>query len=280
MRQINSIFLTCSVLLIIGYSCKKSNNSPQADKPGLSYGDSVFYLRAQAGDLIVTPKNTVTGQYTGFPDGIVLDGNTGAVNVSKSETGLRYKITFVPDNGGDTLTSIITISGINFMDGFYNLAAGDSIVHPVYNGRRSEPVPGLNSGSLFDIGNSCNQQGCTVDVSDGQINLAQTVRNGVFGATPSNNDRHEFLLNYRINDNSQEAANSLNVKIYYFDSINDVTQEVYDILTSRQGTIIESASQPVVNVPAGAVRRIVAFSALGQIAKANPRPPCIFIIAR
>jgi hypothetical protein len=116
----------------------------------------------------------------------------------------------------------------------------------------------LNTGSLFDEGNGCNSQGCTVNAGDGEINLAQTVRNGVFGATPVNNDRHEFVLRYRISDKSGKAANSLNVKLYYFDTMNDVTQEVYDILNSRQGTIITGATAQ----------------------SAKPRPPCIFIIAR
>ena len=51
-------------------------------------------------------------------------------------------------------------------------------------------------------------------------------------ATPSNNDRHEFDLNYQINDKSNLAANKLKVKLYYFKTMSDVTQEAYDIITT------------------------------------------------
>jgi len=178
--------------------------------------------------------------------------------VSKSETGLRYQVYFVPDGSRDTTMSTIAISGINFLDGFYRLSAGDSIVHPLYNGRPNQAIPGIGNGSIFDEGGNCNNLGCLVNVSNGQINLAQTVRNGVFGATPSNNDRHEFRMDYRINDRSGKAVNTLNVKLYYFDTMADVTPEVYDILNSREGTIVSGFNPNA----------------------ARPRPPCLFIIAR
>ena len=51
---------------------------------------------------------------------------------------------------------------------------------------------------------------------------------------------------------------------YYFNTMNDVTQEAYDIINSRTGSIIGPSNA----VPA------LAFSS--TIAK--PRPPCIFIV--
>ena len=231
------------ILLIAAISCKKDNNAatnPPVVPPQLSisYGDSIFYLNPQVTDYVISPVKVQSGQYLGYPDGIDMDTKTGEINVSKSETGLRYRITFIPEGTNDSISTEIVISGINYLDGFYKLTTADSVLKPLYNAGLSNPIPGVNSGTIFDDGSSCNTAGCNVNTVMGSINLAQTVRNGVFGTTPSNNDRHEFQLNYRINDKSVKSLNTLKVKLYYFDSINDVTQEAYDIINSRIGAIL------------------------------------------
>jgi hypothetical protein len=240
-----------------------------------------LYLNNSSTDYIVTPNQTVTGKYYGFPDGIQLDENTGEINVSKSETGLRYRISFVPIGSSDSISTVIVISGINFLDGFYVLTGKDSVVRPIYNGRLANSLPGVNNGSLFDEGSNCNSNGCTVDVSNGEINLAETVRNGVFGTTPSNNARKEFQMNYRINDKSLKAGNTLRVKIYYFDTMADVSQEAYDIISSRQGTIfgLDAYQVPLpMTVTTDAVNTVNRITNIAKAAK--PRPPCIFIVGR
>lgn len=266
---------------VLGAGCSKDDAPPPPVVPPgftFSYGDSVFFQQNQAADYIVLPvSKAVAGVYSGFPEGIELDAATGAINVSKSEMGLRYKISFLPTGRKDTLSTIVLLAGINYYDGFYKLNTKDSILQPVYNGSLSNPVPGVNNGTLFDEGNGCNGAGCNVNLASGTINLAQTVRNGVFGSTPTNNDRHEFLMNYRINDKSGKALNSLKVKLYFFKSMADVTPEAYDIIASRSGTVFRTAAAaaaaPAV-FPAAGMRVFNANKA------AKPRPPCIFIIAQ
>jgi hypothetical protein len=47
-------------------------------------------------DYIITPVNSPgTGKYLAWPIGMKIDSTTGAINVSKSESGLRYMIGFV-----------------------------------------------------------------------------------------------------------------------------------------------------------------------------------------
>ena len=292
MVSLKCIVIVSFCFLFMTVSCTKSSSpaNPVVIPPDfkLNYGDSILYRQNQAADYIVSPVgNTLTGTYTGFPEGIEIDTRTGAINVTKSETGLRYRITFSPDVGTDSVSTIIVLSGINFLDGFYKLTTPDSILRPLYNASSGKPVPGAGGASIFDEGSGCNNAGCNVNVGDGTINLAQTVRNGVFGATPTNNDRHEFTMNYRIDDNSGKASNALNVKLYFFNTMGDVTPEVYDIISSRQGTILQYNAfnnMPIVtasmNGPAIIVSPNGANGVGGILKPAKPRPPCIFIIAK
>lgn len=283
------IFLIAGLWLTLIF-CSCSKNSDQTATTGtnpppgggfvLSYGDSLFYLRTQTADYVVSPTSGGTGQYFGFPDGLQIDGKSGDIDVTKSETGLRYRVSFVPNaSSKDTFTTMITVSGINFLDGFYNLSQGDSIAYPIYNGWSANAIPGLNNGSLFDEGSTCNKAGCTVSTGSGQINLAQTVRNGVFGAVPSSNARQEFLMSYRINDNSQEALNAIDIKIYYFATMADVSQEVYDIISSRQGTILGTSLDPA-SLLQERTAATITIAGSGVVKTAKPRPPCIFIVGR
>ena len=280
---IRKIFLF-SFLMGSLYACQKDNANGSAPPPvpvtELNYGDSILYLKNQADDYLVSPNTTASGQYFAFPDGLNIDQNTGVINVTKSETGLRYRVSFVASGSTDSLQTVIVISGINFLDGFYKLTTADSILRPLYNANTGAVVPGINNGSIFDDGSGCNSAGCNVNTGDGTINLAQTVRNGVFGATPSNNDRHEFDLNYRINDKSGESFNTIRVKLYYFDTITDVTQEVYDIISSREGAVFGVQPRAITFE-----RFITSVNGITQTNKDSksvpkPRPPCIFILGR
>ena len=269
-----NLLLFAGLMLAISSCSKSSDNTPVIPPNNnggdtaykLQYEDSVFYINNNHEDYIIKPLNAKAGTYYGFPDGIEIDENTGAINVSKSETGLKYAISFMPPDSKDTLTTFVTISGINYLDGFYNLSTADSIANPIYNGNIGTAIPGIDNGSLFDVGSGCNDQGCNVIPALGKINLAQTVRNGVFGKKPANNDRHEFDLVYQINDPSKQATNKLKVKLYYFETIADVTPEAYDIIASRTGTIV-NANTPLPLMAA-------------QKKAAKPRPPCIFIVGR
>ena len=271
MRGSSRICILIATLISgILFSCKKdSMTSTQAYQ--LSYGDSILYLRSQPSDYIVYPIEQKTGQYFGFPDGIDVDQASGAINVSKSETGLRYRITYVSPQG-DTSKTMIVISGINFLDKFHHLSQGDSIALPIYNASIDRIVP-LN-GSTFDDGNNANSGGCSVKTINGQINLAQTVRNGVFGATPQNNANQEFDIYYRLNDNSNKALNKIRVKMYYYSTMNDVAPDLLQTLQDRSndGVFLGATYQPIPNASS-------TMRTLGTRKTAKPRPPCVIIIA-
>lgn len=270
----NRIFTgLCALLLVIlSVGCEKSGTEP---KPyTLTYGDSILYVKNQAADYIVAPAEALpAGRFDGFPEGIQIDDVTGAINVSKSETGLRYRITFTETATGKTTTTIVLISGINYFDKIYNLSSSDTLALPVYNASVSRTVP---TNSVFDDDNGCNGVGVAVNKDNAVINLAQTIRNGVFGATPKNGEIKEVDLKYRVNDGSGKSLNSLKVKLYYYNTAADIDPAYIQLLKDREGTVFMANDrfqwgQEILSGAAGT-------NGAGGVAK--PRPPCIFILGR
>lgn len=268
-RFINHIIIAVSVLISV--SCNKGDAGPGGQPFKISYGTNLIFLKNQSTDFIVFPDQSKAGTYTAFPEGIELNSVTGAINVSKSETGLRYKITHTSLNG-DTTSVLVLLSGITFTDKFYKLTENDSIAFPVYNANTSNTLP--LSGSVFDDGNLANSGGCSVKTNNGQINLAETVRNGVFGNPAQNNAAREFEIIYKLNDESGKATNKLKVKIYYYKTMADVDPNLLQTLSDRQsqGVFLQANN----SVPfSGTTARTAGISAV-----AKPRPPCIILIGQ
>jgi hypothetical protein len=259
MRKIFTITVLF-VLSLAWFGCDKPADG--SDNPAnpykLSYGDSILYLRA-AGSNIVLPTTQKEGTYTGFPDGIEIDAVTGAIDLSESETGLRYRITHTATDGTVTETKVV-LAGITFKDKFYYMSSNDTIATPVYNADASRILP--LAGSSFDEGNVANGGGCSVKTDNGKINFKETIRNGVFGFPPRNDAQQTFEIKYRVNDNSGKSLNKLKVLLYWYNTINDVPQYVWDILNDRtsQGVFLRG----------GIAERIDGV--------AKPRPPCLIII--
>ncbi len=254
--------LIFTIIASVLISCSK-NASDTGNPTGpydLSYGDSILYLKPSSGDYIVNPISIRSGTYSGFPEGIEIDDKTGAINVSKSETGLRYRVTHTATNGTKTET-LVVLSGITFKDHFYKLSTGDSIALPIYNSNPNRILP-IN-GSIFDEGNLANGGGCSVSTDNGKINLAESMRLGVFGNNPGNDDQKEVEIKYRINDGSGKSLNKLKVKLYLYNTMADVPQYLWDILNGR--------------IADGVFLRGAVANRTEQTAK--PRPPCVVIIA-
>jgi hypothetical protein len=260
-----SLFLAVLVLL---FACKKEPGGATISTPGQLYGDSVIYLKSVpgGGDHIVYPVNGKKGTYSSFPDGLEIDDETGAINVSESETGLRYRVTYRSPSG-ETSSSTILVAGINYPDKYYRLSQGDSISFPIYNGNGQLSPP----GGSFDEGNLANAMGAAV-LPNGQINLAKTIRNGFFGATPRNDEQDEIEIAYRLNDGSGRSLQKIKVILYYYRTLNDVPDYLKEILAARQGMIF--GVNPTNPIFEGSLSGRVS-----NLAR-KPRPPCVIVIAQ
>ena len=249
-----------SFFLIYGLCACKKVASNGSSRYQLAYADSVFYISDQPTDITVAPLDPKQGSYFSFPDGLELDSHTGLINVSKSEAGLRYRIDFKGVNG-DLSSTYLVISGINFPDHYYRLENADSVAFPVYNADPAKPLP----NAQFDEDKVVSGSGCSIKTDNGQINLSQSIKNGLFGKNPQTNTRKDFELKYRLGDKSGKALNKIKVLIYYYEHPADVPADLTQTVQEHQAMTIKPDNTTVVT---GAVSLA-----------AKPRPPCIVIIA-
>jgi hypothetical protein len=268
-----SLVSFCSMLWACSKNSASTNNGTVYK---FSYSDSILYSLGETSELqVISPSIAKTGTYTSFPDGLNINSTTGAINIHESETGIKYRVYFTDGNIQDS--TLVTIGGINYLDGVYKINTIDSIISPVYNAVIGNSLPNAVNGSVFDEGGGCNNNGCTVNLNDAKINLAQTVRNGTFGSTASNGSNKEFTLNFRVNDNSKKGGNKLKIKIFYFKTLNDVTQQVWNLLNGRNGTVINtfnnSNNTPIQGNTAGNI-------ATNSLTGKGRRPPCVVILSQ
>jgi hypothetical protein len=264
------LFSIFTITMIVVSSCKKdASTNTDTTSSVLSYVDSIFYLRSNANNIYAPLPMNKPGKFFGFPKGIEIDENTGKIDLTDSEMGLRYKIMFVPSGTNDTISTKIVLAGINFYDGIYKLSAGDSIAKPIYNAKGVAFTPGLFGTGLnntFDVGNGCNSQGCSVSLTDGKINLAKSMRDGAISY--SNDSQKEFTYYYKMDDASGKALTKIKVILYYYNSRANIPQYLWDILNiDHAGTILKEAQGKGTNPTV-------------DNGLARPRPPCIIIVAQ
>lgn len=271
--KLSTLFLCLLPCIFLQPACTKPAAADGAPVPPpappaaafkLDYGTSVVYPRNGPADYIVQPVQPKAGFYTAFPEGLSIDAATGAVNVSKSETGLQYTVVYTAQNGDSSSTPLL-LSGVSYPDRYFNLAAGDSIVAPIYNGDPKALLPA--TGNVFEEGRKVSRSGLSINPANGRINLLQTVRNGFFGREPAKDEKNEIEIVYRLNDNSQGAQNSIKVKLYYYNTISEVPEYLQEILQERDGLFG--------NINSNGAAALSPLRARGL----KPRPPCVVIIA-
>ena len=267
-----SRFLFALVLSIFIFSgCKKSSQDPPVANGGLSYGDSVFYLKNQS--YVVSPRDAKPGTYTAYPSNLLIDNTTGNITVTitgkglESQTGMRYKINYRSADGLELDSTYIVIAGINYLDQIYKLSQNDSIIYPVYNASLWNNLPGGTYGIQAD-------GDLAINPANGQINIKECIRRGFFNLPAENGEWEEVTVQYRSNDNSNSATNRIDIALYFYNSVADIPSNVSAVMREHQRmtlginqTEIPQTSAPVDNdLP-------------DNLSISRPRPPCIIIVA-
>lgn len=249
------------------------------------YGDSVlcYQLLTSGQDYIVSPLNKPgKGKYIASPEGLVIDSNTGEINVTKSESGLAYKVGFIAEGSSDTCFTRVITSGINYLDGIYVLSDNDTLAVPVYkgtlngspvcgdkglfgscefdddedddngNGSFDEPAPGLSFAS----------KNIRIDTKTGVISLNHTLLDGAFGSlSPDDGTTVNATLYYRLDDCSNKALRKIDISFTYYRRLSDVPRSLIDDVTNAVNNILG-----------------LVFRTSGGKTN-NPRPPHIVVVA-
>jgi len=285
MRKIYRFIILVFLTLCLFSSCKKDtiediqntdneqNRPSSINNPRLSYGDSIFYLKNQAGNYTILPisKPNISGTFKSIPLGLVLDSISGRINITQSETGIRYKIYYVAANGTALDSLKLVISGIDYKDAIYEIARTPNAydtAFPIYNARPELLLPcgdddEDDDGSIDDDDNQCVfdetdlnddgnddipgviQEKLLVDIKKGTIDVEASFNAGIFGSTdPGNGVNKDFTFYYRLQDPSNRALNKITVRIYHFNRVSDIPQSLLDTLNLRNSISTGVNSRP------------------------------------
>ncbi len=266
--------LGCALLL---FRCnKKDNGGIQLIEPAISnrlnYGDSVFYLSNS--DYAIGPVNNLkAGSFSVFPDNLTIDKTTGAITITQkatdgeSQTGMWYKVRYKAADGSQTDSASFLISGLTYVDKFYNLAQDDSIIYPIYNGDVSKTVPQGN----YDL---TSDNKFAISSINGQINIKECLRRGFFNSGVMGTGWKTATVKYSINDNSQQATNKIDLVIYYYHTMNDVPSNVSTVMQAHQQQTLGLRNLPFIPSTTGAIETNLP----SDLSLAKPRPPCVIIV--
>ncbi|PWU01467.1 MAG: hypothetical protein C5B52_07320 [Bacteroidetes bacterium] len=247
------------------------------------YGDSLL-----CGDVsyslnginyVVYPKNfpgNGLGTYVSYPEGLNLNPNSGAINVTQSESGMIYEVGYVPRGTTDTCFSKVIISGITYIDGVHVLTDNDTLVYPMYNGNPAlKPVcgaGGLFSTCSFDnpvdaggVNFTCNFQDIKIDTITGVISLDRSLLSGLFGTHPNNGSQKVATVYYRLGDCSGYALRKIDINISYYQRLSNVPAGLLNAVTNAQKDLLKALYS----------RQGIE----GREVSTNPRPPHIVIVA-
>jgi hypothetical protein len=299
-------------ICVIAVSCSKSNSHSDVAASGTIagtatfttdvtkspfYGGSILYVQGNTASAYqFKPVNTLgSGTYVAWPAGITIDPQTGIIDANKSEPGSRYNVGFVSAATGDTAYNQVIIDGVTYADGIYALDSKDSILQPYYNtsaitpwmtdSREAELVAG-QSHPWFDAPAagvaSANELGLKVSTADGTINLANSVRQGLFGSNPKNGDTKEIPIYYRLGDVSRYSLLKSTVIVHYYNSVTDVPVELLVACQASQkaftgqGAVLSTEIDAVTSTTTTTTATTVAATA----APVAPRPPQVVLVVK
>jgi hypothetical protein len=209
------------------------------------YGDSVVYPQPGAADFYVYPQNNkgVAGTYLSWPDGLTIDPNTGAIDLTKSETGVRYSVAFIHSGSTDTCMSQLIIGGVSYIDSVYVLSQSYKTAVPYFNANPSVPsICDNNQGNAcqFDYNNVAHNQGIEIDHKTGYIDLAKTIQNIPSNMTLPNGFTYYTTINYKLDDNSNNAPQQIILKLIYYKHKSDIPANVLATVSANQNNTLNN----------------------------------------
>jgi hypothetical protein len=236
------------------------------------YGDSILYIQPSTTDYIVTPINHPdTGTYYAWPQGLMIDKNTGAINVTKSEGGLRYNIGFVKKGTTDTCIQTLILGGVSYEDSLYVLNDDQRYARPYFDADPNltsicDPSGGSGGNTCaFDINGQLGNQFVIIDHHTGVIDLKNTAKLA-FGLIPFNGTTVNATMLYQVNDKSNMAPQKITLTFVYYNKKSDVPPQLLALVADKLNKIL---------------KQVLLIDLLGSpnpdMRAGNPRPPIIIV---
>lgn len=303
-RALSGVFLVAAVIIALAVACHKNGVEEQpvasgSEHVGLApgaqsncnsapdYGSTLICprFRGPGNDHIISPLNAPgVGKYISWPQGLQLDSVTGAINVTKSETGARYMVGFVKNGTNDTCSREIILAGITYLDNIYVLSQNDTLAQPYFNADPSlnavcdpntDNTPSGNQCEFDDgedddngngqgdeppAGQRANDQHVKVRTTNGVINLKRSFEEGAFGPNPKNGARKDVTIYYRLNDCSNKALQKITIRLLYYEKRSDVPQALANDVAARRNDFFFSRyiSSPLAPRPPQIIVTLVA----------------------
>ena len=220
---------------------------------GFTYPDTLFYPSAVSANYLVKPSVAQAGTYGAFPAGLSMNTLNGSINISKSETGLKYLVWFIPKGTTDTCKKYITVSGVNYTDSIYVMTNPASNGNPVYNANLTLPVD-CSGGCEFDdgadddngngtadeppAGQELISKGFAINKATGVIDFKKSIQNGVLGKNPKNGVSKVFTLYYRLGDKSSKALNKISFELFFYKTQAQIPAKLKEDVTTKQGQVL------------------------------------------
>ncbi len=204
-----------------------------------TYGDSLIYPSASAGnsDYLISPvNNPAPGNYYSWPVGLVLNDSTGTIDITKSETGMRYYIGYVRKGSQDTCLSSLIIAGSGYIDSIYSQSSNNrSIVNPYFNANSSmNNLCDQDGRCIWDLSHNAAEQKIWIDDHTGIIDLDKTLENGAFGQNPADGTTLNATIYYRLGDGSDFALQSLQIQLMYFTHSSTIPPDIQAKIQTRR----------------------------------------------
>lgn len=234
------------------------------------YGDTIIYPQpgSNADDILMPVNDPGAGHYFAWPAGMVIDRNSGAIDLTQSQTGMKYAIGFVKAGTTDTCLTQLALGGASYEDSIYVVTGGGVKAMPYFNGNPFQTSncvgSGPGSGCSFDVTGSAAALNVVVSNSSGAIDLQNTLlggsgQTGVFGASPFNGQTVTVPIYYQIRQGSNNALQHIDVQLMYFDSKADMNMALLSTLSTRSANLYSGG--------------LISTSAM-------PRPPLIILVRK
>jgi hypothetical protein len=216
---------------------------------GPDYGDSVITSSATRGgqDYIIKPVNSpLPGRYFSWPAGLVINDTTGAINVTRSETGQRYYIGYVQNDTKDTCLHSLVLGGASYIDSIYvQTKSASSIAYPYFNGNSgNSDVCSQWWECAWDLSNNASQQHIVINRQTGSIDLNETIQAGAFGQVPVNGTTVNTTIFYILGNGGEPAVQSLMLRVMYYDNLSSVPDSIRSVIVSRRTSELGGSVNP------------------------------------